>query len=94
MQPSHSASRQLATCSNKLAISYTSGGTSTTTPTNAYAAGCSFWKHNLGVYDRLSAPLKLNIQMLKAEVLEAIVASRGVCPCASTIRCTELTITY
>ena len=50
---------------------------------------CSFWKHTLGVYDRLTAPLKVNIQMLKAKVLEAIVASHGVRPRASTIRCIE-----
>ena len=33
---------------------------------------CSFRKHSLELYDRPSAPLKLKIQMLRAEVLETM----------------------
>ena len=32
----------------------------------------SFWKYTLKLYDRLSAPIKLKIRMLRAEVLETM----------------------
>ena len=35
-------------------------------------AWCSFWKYNLELYDRPSAPLKLKIRMVRAEVLETM----------------------
>ena len=35
-------------------------------------AWCSFRKYSLELYDRASAPLELNIRMLKAEVLESM----------------------
>ena len=63
---------------NKRTISYTSGGTSTTTPTcpsrltGAPNAWCSFRKYSLELYDRPSAPLELKIRMLKADVLETM----------------------
>ena len=35
-------------------------------------AWCSFRKYTLELYDRLGAPLELNIRMLRAEVLETM----------------------
>ena len=37
-------------------------------------AWCSFWKYNLELYDRPSAPLELKIRMLRAEVLETMLS--------------------
>ena len=56
----------------KRTSSYTSGGTSTTTPTyssRSIGAWCSFRKYTLDLYDRPSAPLELKTRILKAEVL-------------------------
>ena len=55
-------------------------------------AWCSFRKYTLELYDRPSAPLKLKIRMLRAEVLETkccTTASRGARARVTTTRCAE-----
>ena len=66
-------------CTTKRTSLYTSGGTSIATPTcpsrsiGAYAThGAASGKYTLELYGRPSAPLELEIRMLRAEVLEAM----------------------
>ena len=59
-------------------------------------AWCSFWNYTLGLYDRTSASLELNIQILRAEVLEqrGTATSRRSRACAATTRCGEPTTAF